>query len=231
MPAQYRAHKPAALMVFQDGASQFLKPVPVVLDNLIHKGELPVTAAVFINPGLFADGRRNRAVEYETLSPDYARFVLDEILPEVEKTVKLRKDPQSRLIGGMSSGGLCAFNAAWERPDQFGKVLSWAGSYTNVGAGTITGEGGHNYPARVRRQPKKPVRVFLQAGEQDLEEAAGSWALANKAMERALTFADLGLSHGLGPGLSQQQTRRRDPARRASLAVARLRGDGAGHAI
>jgi enterochelin esterase-like enzyme len=188
VPAQYRG-KPIGVMVFQDGQSQFLKAVPPVFDNLIHKGEMPVMAAVFINPGVFADGRRNRGVEYESLSPDYARFLLEEILPEVEKTVKLRSDPESRAIGGMSSGGLCAFTVAWQRPDQFRRVLSWAGSFTNVGAGSIKTEGGHNYPALIRRTPKKPIRVFLQDGEQDLEEPAGSWSLANKTMERALTAA------------------------------------------
>ena len=122
-------------MVFQDGGQQYLKPAPVMFDNLIHKGDMPVTAAVFINPGVFADGRRNRSVEYDTLSDDYARFLIEEILPEVEKTVKLRKDPESRAIAGISSGGICAFTVAWERPDQFRKVLSWIGSFTNIAAG------------------------------------------------------------------------------------------------
>ena len=111
----------------------------MVFDNLIHKGDMPVTSAVFINPGVFADGRRNRSVEYDTLSDSYARFLLEEILPEVEKTVKLRKDPESRAIAGTSSGGICAFTVAWQRPDQFRKVLSWIGSYMNIAAGDYRG--------------------------------------------------------------------------------------------
>jgi enterochelin esterase family protein len=188
VPAQYRASRPAAVMVFQDG-HQYLKLTPVVLDNLIHRGDMPVTAAVFISPGVFTDGRRNRSVEYDTLSDSYARFLLDEILPEVEKTVKLRKEPEARAIAGTSSGGICAFTVAWQRPDQFRKVLSWIGSYVNIAAGDSGVAGGHNYPPMIRRTPRKPIRVFLQDGEQDLDGEAGSWTLANREMERALTFA------------------------------------------
>jgi enterochelin esterase-like enzyme len=189
VPAQYRPGRPAAVMVFQDGGPQYLKQTPVMFDNLIHRGDMPVTAAVFINPGVFADGRRNRAVEYDTLSDTYARFVIEEILPEVEKTVKLRKEPEARAIGGMSSGGICAFTVAWQRPDQFRKVLSWIGSFVNIAAGETGLAGGHNYPPLIRRTPRKPIRVFLQDGEQDLEQEAGSWTLANREMEKALTWA------------------------------------------
>ena len=150
---------------------------------------MPVTVGVFINPGVFADGRRNRTVEYDTLGDTYARFLLEEILPEVEKTVKLRKDPESRAIAGMSSGGICAFTVAWQRPDQFRRVLSWAGSFVNIAAGDTQREGGHNYPSMIRKAPRKPVRVFMVAGEQDLEQEAGSWTLANLEMERALVWA------------------------------------------
>jgi enterochelin esterase-like enzyme len=189
VPAQYKPSKPAAVMVFQDGGVHYVKPVPVIFDNLIHKGEMPVTVGVFINPGVFADGRRNRSFEYDTLSGDYARFVIDEILPEVEKTVKLRKDPESRAIAGLSSGAICAFTVAWERPDQFRKVLSWIGTYTNIAAGSTMREGGHNYQALIRRTPRKPIRIFLQDGEQDLQEEAGGWWLANQTMEGSLRWA------------------------------------------
>ncbi len=189
MPAQYKPAKPAAVMVFQDGGSQYVKVVPTVFDNLIAKGDMPVTVGVFINPGVFTDGRRNRSFEYDTLSDQYARFILEEILPEVEKTAKLRKDPESRAIGGLSSGAICAFTVAWERPEQFRKVLSWIGSFTNLADGPTHREGGHNYPALIRRLPKKPIRVFMQDGTNDQEQVAGSWPLANLEMERALTFA------------------------------------------
>jgi enterochelin esterase-like enzyme len=190
LPAQYRPSKPAAVMIFQDGGTQYLKAVPTVFDNLIHKGDMPVTVGVFINPGVFADGKRNRSFEYDTLSPAYARFLVEEILPEVEKTARLRKDPESRAVAGLSSGAICAFTAAWERPDQFRKVLSWIGTYVNIASGASHREGGHNYEALVRRLPKKPIRVFLQDGEQDLEETGGSWWLANQQMERSLRWAN-----------------------------------------
>jgi enterochelin esterase-like enzyme len=199
VPAQYRAAKPAAVMVFQDG-SQYLKQMTTIFDNLIAKGDMPVTVGVFVNPGVFADGRRNRSFEYDTLSGDYAKFIIDEILPEVEKTAKLRKDPESRAIAGLSSGGICAFTVAWERPDQFRKVMSWIGSFTNIAAGASNREGGHNYPALIRKIPKKPIRVFLQDGEQDLDGEAGSWPLANRQMERALAWAgyDFRITWGRG---------------------------------
>ena len=137
-------------MVFQDGAGP-KDYVPTVFDNLIAKGDMPVTVGIFIQPGVFAEGRSNRSFEYDTLSDQYARFLLEEILPEVEKTVKLRHDAASRAISGSSSGGICAFTVAWERPDQFSKVLSWIGSFTNIAAGKTVREGGHNYEAMVRK--------------------------------------------------------------------------------
>ncbi len=176
VPAQYKADAPAAVMVFQDGAGA-KDFVPVVFDNLIAKGDMPVTVGVFIQPGVFADdGRSNRSFEYDTLSDQYARFLLEEILPEVEKTVKLRHDAAGRAIGGASSGGICAFTVAWERPNEFSKVLSWIGSFTNLASGKTLREGGHNYPALIRRTPKKPIRVFLQDGANDLDNMAGKLA-------------------------------------------------------
>jgi enterochelin esterase-like enzyme len=200
VPAQYRANKPAAVMVFQDGGGPYLKNMPTIFDNLINKGDMPVTVGVFINPGVFADGRRNRSLEYDTLNGDYARFIIDEILPEVEKTAKLRKDPESRAIAGLSSGGICAFTVAWERPDQFRKVLSWIGSFTNIASGASNREGGHNYPALIRKVPKKPIRVFLQDGDQDLDGEAGSWSLANRQMERSLVWAGWDVRAAWGRG-------------------------------
>src|SRR4029453_14798953 len=136
-------------MVFQDG-SGVKDFVPTVFDNLIAKHDMPITVGVFINPGVFEGGRANRSFEYDTLSDQYARFLLEEILPEVEKTVKLRHDAASRAIAGISSGGICAFTVAWERPEQFSRVLSWVGSVTNIPRGATRREGGHNYPALIR---------------------------------------------------------------------------------
>ncbi len=194
VPAQYDGKQPACVMVFQDGAA-YMSPkgqfrVPVVFDNLIHKKEMPVTIGIFINPGIFPPGdkdrkgRSNRSFEYDTLSDQYARFLEQEILPEVAKTYNLRKDAAGRAICGISSGGICAFTVAWERPDLFSKVLSHVGSFTNI-------RGGDVYPGRVRRTKNapKPIRVFLQDGSEDLDNLFGNWPLANQQMALALKFA------------------------------------------
>ena len=187
VPAQYKAGTPACVMVFQDGGG-YRDFVPTVLDNLIAKGDMPVTVAVMVNPGAFEGGRSDRSFEYDTLSDQYARFLLEEILPEVEKTYTLRHDPESRAIAGASSGGICAFTVAWERPDQFHRVLSWIGSFTGIASGKTLKEGGNNYPVMIRKTPRKPLRIFLQDGRNDLDNEHGNWPLANQEMARALAF-------------------------------------------
>jgi acetyl esterase/lipase len=175
-------------MVFQDGGGYVDKTqqfrVPIVFDNLIHKKQMPVTIGIFINPGTRPGVAPNvqRSIEYDTLSDQYARFLEKEILPEVGKEYKLRQDPAGRAICGISSGGICAFTVAWERPDLFSKVLSHVGSFTNI-------RGGDVYPGKVRKTPGKPIRVFLQDGSADLNNAFGSWPLANQQMAAALKFA------------------------------------------
>jgi enterochelin esterase-like enzyme len=181
VPAQYDGSKSACVMVFQDGGAYVSDSgdfrVPVVFDNLIHNREMPVTIGIFINPGQ----PNNRSFEYDTLSDQYARFLLEEILPEVGRKYKLTDDPDCRAICGISSGGICAFTVAWQRPDAFRKVLSHVGSFANI-------RGGHVYPALIRSTPKKPLRVFLQDGDKDLDNAWGNWWLANLEMESALKF-------------------------------------------
>ena len=192
VPAQYEAAKPAAVMVFQDGhkyvnVEQEYR-VSVVFDNLIHKKEMPVTIGIFVNPGhageeLPADPWRasNRSQEYDTLSEEYARFLVEEILPEVGKSYSLTTDPLARGIAGASSGGICAFTVAWERPDFFRKVISHIGSFTNI-------RGGHAYEALIRKSALRPMRIFLQDGSNDLDNAHGNWPLANQQMAAALKF-------------------------------------------
>ena len=203
VPAQYDASAPAALMVFQDGKwyvnekGQFR--VPVVFDNLIHAGEMPITIGIFINPGVVpavkkdAKPRRNRSFEYDTLSNQYVRFLAEELIPAVAKNYRLAADPKMRAIAGISSGGICAFTAAWERPDYFHKVLSHVGSFTNI-------RGGHVYPSLIRKTEHKDIRVFLQAGANDLDNLHGSWPLANHQMAAALKFSkyDFGFVFGEG---------------------------------
>ena len=146
VPQQYDETKPAALMVFQDGHAYVSENgdyrAPVIFDNLIHRNELPVTIGVFVDPGHKKEALpekpgwqpepENRSVEYDTLSDDYSKFLLDEILPEVEKEYNITDDPGGRAICGASSGGICAFTVAWQRPDKFGKVISHIGSFTNI---------------------------------------------------------------------------------------------------
>ncbi len=199
VPAQYRAESPASVMVFQDG-NEPRTWAPTVFDNLIAKKDMPVTVGVFIEPGGMKVPRDNRSFEYDTLSDQYARFLLEEILPEVEKTVKLRHDATSRAIAGFSSGGICAFTVAWEHPTEFSKVISWAGSFTNIAAGDNLRSGGHNYEALIRQVPKKPIRVILQDGSNDLDLSFGNWWLANQTLARSLEYAGYDYRYGWGSG-------------------------------
>lgn len=202
VPQQYDATKPVALMVFQDGHAYLNEEgffrVPIVFDNLIHSGEMPVTIGLFINPGHYGDKpvdlpyrASNRSVEYDTLSDKYSRLLLEEILPEVGKQWKITEDPDQRAIGGLSSGAICAFTVAWQRPDSFRKVLSHIGSYTDI-------RGGHNYPSYVRHHSIRPIRIFLQDGENDLNNDFGDWWLSNLQMVSALKYR--GYDYKFEPG-------------------------------
>ena len=203
VPKQYDPARAACLYVNQDGI-QF--NAPAVLDALIHKGEMPVTVAVFVTPGRVkaasdkALDRFNRSYEYDGLGDGYARFLLDELLPEVEtrttkdgRPIRLSKDGNDRGIGGSSSGAVCAFTAAWERPDAFRRVFSSIGTYVGL-------RGANVYPTLVRKYEPKPIRVFLQDGSNDLNIYGGDWWMANQEMERALTFAGYEVNHAWGDG-------------------------------
>ncbi len=209
VPAQYRAEKPACVMVFQDGHAYALPNesfhTPTVFDNLIHKKEMPVTIGIFINPGNKdgeppADaknwGKGTRSYEYDSLGDKYARFLIEEILPEVGKTYNLTKDPEGRAICGASSGGICAFTVAWERPDEFRKVISHIGSFTNL-------RGGHVYPKKILEAEKKPIRIFLQDGANDNRNARNpdrDWYLQNLAMAAAFKEKDYDYKAVFGDG-------------------------------
>jgi enterochelin esterase family protein len=198
IPAQYDPSKPAALMVFQDGLGYMSANgswrVPVVFDNLIAAKEMPVTIAIFLNPGLRGE-QSNRSFEYDSLGDAYARFLITEAIPFVTNkySLAIAQDPEMRAICGASSGGICAFTVAWERPDQFRKVLSTIGSFTNI-------RGGHNYPALIRKTEPKPIRVFLQDGSNDLNNLHGDWPLANQEMASALRFMGYDHKFVLGDG-------------------------------
>ncbi len=206
IPQQYDGTQPACVMVFQDGHAYVSEDgqvrAPIVFDNLIHSGDLPVTIGIFINPGHKADAQpanrwraNNRSFEYDTLSDQYARFVVEELLPHIVKDqeLNLSNNPDDRAICGASSGGICAFTAAWTHPEWFSKVLSHIGSFTNI-------RGGHDYPARIRKTDRKPIRVFLQDGENDLDNEHGNWWLANLQMAAALKYKNYDYKFVAGTG-------------------------------
>ncbi len=199
VPAQYKADKPACVYVNQDGIQW---KAPTVFDNLIYRREMPVTIGVFVMHGRVkaADGttandRYNRSFEYDGLGDAYARFILEEILPAVEKqqttdgrAIHLSKNGNDRAIGGSSSGAVCAFTTAWEKPAAFSRVFSAIGTYIGL-------RGANDYATLVRKYEPKPLRIFLQDGSNDLNIYAGDWWMANQTMVRALSFAGYEVTH------------------------------------
>ncbi len=203
LPPAFDKAKSYPLIVFQDGGGavnvkgQFR--APVVLDNLIHKKEVPAMVGLFINPGNVppaipgAAGRSTRSFEYDTPNDTYAKFLIDEMLPELAKLATISADPNDRAIAGVSSGGICAFTVAWFRPDHFRKVITGIGSFTNI-------QGGTWYPSAIRKTERKPLRIFLQENTKDLDNVHGSWPIANQDMVAALTFAGYDLKTVWGEG-------------------------------
>jgi gluconolactonase len=204
IPAQYKPDHPACVYVNQDGIQW---KAPTVFDNLINSGEMPVTIGVFVTPGRVtafdtatALDRYNRSFEYDGLGDAYVRFLLTELLPDVEKhragdgrAIHLSQKGNDRAIGGSSSGAIAAFTAAWERPDAFTRVFSAIGTYVGL-------RGGDRYPILIRKMEPKPIRVFLEDGSGDLNIYGGDWWMANQTMERALTFAGYEVKHVYGEG-------------------------------
>jgi Domain of Unknown Function (DUF1080)/Putative esterase len=208
VPAQYNPKQPANVLVFQDGqrATNPEGPLRVhqVMENLIGKGQMPVTIGIFITPGNLSEtyptdlGTKNpnhRREEYDAMDDTYARFLIDEMLPEVGKKYNLTDDPEKRAIGGTSSGAICAFTVAWQRPDMFRRVISLIGSYTSIGYspaadGKPMKPGGDLYPTLIRKNPIKPIRIYLQDGDKDLSNEHGNWYLANLQMLSAFEYAN-----------------------------------------
>ncbi len=203
VPQQYDGKTPACVYVNQDGMQW---NAPAVFDELIAEKSMPITIAVGITPGVVKTANKdalprfNRSFEYDGLGGDYAKFVLDEVLPAVEaqktpdgRAIVLSKDGNDRAIGGSSSGAICAFTAAWERPDAFSRVFSTIGTYVGL-------RGGDVYPTLIRKTEPKPLRIFLQDGSRDLNIYGGDWWMANQTMERALAFAGYDVKHVWGEG-------------------------------
>src|SRR5476651_2631614 len=190
VPAQYDAGRPIAYMIFLDGSGYAGNGVrvPVVLDNLIARRDVPPMIAMFIDPGVMpalsdqAQNRYERIFEYDSLTPRFSNFLIDELVAEVAGSYNLSKDPNDHGIAGISTGGVGAFVAAWNRPDQFRRVITWVGSFGNF-------RGADRLPGLIRRTEPRPIRVFMQTGRQDLVNYAGSWYLQNPAMAAALELA------------------------------------------
>jgi enterochelin esterase-like enzyme len=229
VPAQYDARRPAALMIFQDGEGYLNRqgdhPALNVIDNLIAKGTIPVLIAVFVNPGNIAAspdtptfravqdiaqkrsmdlGNGMRSIEYDTVSDRYGRFLRDDLLPAIASKYALRTDPYSRAITGLSSGGICAFNAAWQMPEEFSRVITWIGSFVSLEwkQDPDIPDGGQDYPDKVLQETHRNLRVWLQDGANDQENPDfGSWPLNNIRMANALKLKgyDFHFSFGKGP--------------------------------
>ncbi len=206
IPAQYDGLKPASLMIFQDGL-RHADPnangglhATTVFDNLIASGDMPVTIGIFINPGAMksqpaGQKPRNRSFEYDSLGNLYSRFLLEEIIPFVvkEHDLKISDNPTQRAIAGGSSGCACAWTAAWERPDKFGKVLGWVGTFTDI-------RGAYVYPALIRKTERKAIRAALLGENNDVDNKFGNWPLANRQMEAALKFSKYEYNYWWGNG-------------------------------
>ncbi len=204
VPAAYDPSRPASLLVFQDGW-WYLDPrgdvrAGVVLDNLVHAGDIPVTIGLFVDPGTYPQvedpgARRNRNSEYDAFDDRYATFLLTEIIPRVRRRYAISDDPDHWGTCGGSSGGSCAFTTAWLRPDRFGHVIAFLSSFPQL---TV----GNPYPDLIARTPRKPLRIFLQAGHRDLgwDQPEMNWLASNLRVAAALAEAGYDFRLVLGDG-------------------------------
>ena len=200
VPSQYDSLKPSCTMFVQDGLSRANGwKLPIVLDSLIAINEIPVIIGIFIDHGsVISTGKENyprfnRSFEYDALGDRYAKFLIEEIIPEVSRSYNLSTNPNDRSIAGASSGAICAFNVAWEQPNEFRRVLSTIGTYVGL-------RGGDEFATLVRKTESKPLRVFLQDGTNDLNIYAGDWWMANQNMLSALRWAGYEVNHAWGDG-------------------------------
>jgi enterochelin esterase family protein len=225
VPAQYDSSKPAGVMVWTDGHGHINRNggsrLINVIDNLTHQKKIPVIVHVFTSPGdiekavgtpthtfvsNFSKASKRtmkdamRSTEYDTVSDRFGRFLRDELIADVGKKYNLRKDGYSYAVAGNSSGGIAAFNAAWQMPDQFSRVLSHIGTYASIQWTPGKIEGGEILPFRVRKDAKRNIRVWLQDGSEDLENTHGSWPLQNIQMANSLKMRDYDFHFTFGGG-------------------------------
>jgi gluconolactonase len=215
VPAQYDAAKPTPFMIFLDGSQALgdVMRVPIVFDNLIAKHEIPAMIGIFVDPGILPaisandQQRYNRIFEYDSLSPRFSRFLLGELIPAVGAKYNLSSNPDDRGLSGVSTGAVGALMSAWNRPDQFHRVLSFIGTYVDM-------KGADHLPALIRKTEPKPIRIFMQDGSHDHIAAAepygwdfaGSWPINNEVMYQAFQYAgyDVRLEMGTGTHSTKQ---------------------------
>jgi enterochelin esterase family protein len=207
VPAQYDGSREASLMVFHDGAT-YLKAdgfyrAQNVLDNLMYRGDIPMIIAAFIDPGVnVADGKSIRQDEYDALGDRYSKVIVDELLPALYRDYKISREPDRHGIAGWSSGAIAAFTVAWERPDQFHKVLSGIGTYVDL-------KGGYVYPEKVLANEKKPIRIFMIDGRNDNRglndkgeyDPHRDWFFQNVRLMEALTKKGYEVNYSWGMGV------------------------------
>jgi enterochelin esterase-like enzyme len=208
VPAAYDASREVSLMVFNDGAT-YLKAdgnyrAQNVLDNLIYRADIPVMIGAFIDPGVnVSDGRSIRQDEYDTLSDQYSKVIIDELLPVLYKDYKISRDPDRHGFAGWSSGAIAAFTVAWERPDQFHKVLTGIGTFVDL-------KGGYVYPEKVLASEKKPIRIFMIDGRNDNRgtnaqdgayDSNRDWFMQNVRLMQALTKKGYDVNYSWGMGV------------------------------
>jgi enterochelin esterase-like enzyme len=213
VPAEYDPATPAALMIWQDGHYHIERDgpaqVPVsgqppsrlqnVIDNLTYRKQIPVAIYLLIDPGMVGT-KALRSIEYDTVSDMYPRFLRDEVLPEIYRQYNSRRDGYSHAIAGNSSGGICAFNAAWYMPDLFSRVLARIPSFTAIQWKPGQQDGGNIYPFRVRKEEKRNIRVWMQDGSEDMEAGNGSWPLQNLEMANSLKLKGYDFHFSFGTG-------------------------------
>jgi len=212
VPAQYDPSTPAAFMVWQDGERfsgrnteevcrlcPSLYRVQEVTDNLIHQKKIPVMIHLFVSPGM-RNGESLRSIQYDSVTDRYSRFLLEEILPEIHAEYNVRRDAYSRAIQGQSSGGICAFNVTWHRPDQFSRVASHIGTFVPLALRRGEPEAGHLYPTWVRMNARKNIRVWISDNSDDNESRGGSWPLQNIQMANSLKLAGYDFRFEFGGG-------------------------------
>lgn len=208
VPAQWDGTTALPVQIWNDG-QQFTGARPTqwrvleTLDNLFVQNKIPLMASVFVQPGA-GPASNQRSVEYDTMDDTYTRYLLEEILPEIGKHVKLRPDGYSRAIAGLSSGGICSFNAAFLKPGEFSRVLTWIAAYFAIQSTSTHPAGGAEYPIIVRKEPKRNIRVWMQDGAEDLENRPGSLPMANIEMANSLKMQGYDYHFSFGVGTHSQ---------------------------